>query len=795
MSYTSTTRWRCAAITAFSCWTLVCQGSDSSTTGQTVEKRQAAVEPNLEIASSWWTELPNKTTPVGWKDHLHKFIVRFDGTLIAVPVRAPRTPMYVPHAQFTFGPCSSSGKFDVRSHVSDTGCVKQGWDDGAAPVLWSEWILGPALMRQEVFAHVTGGQDLKTGTEPLFAWVRLSVFDRYPGFPLPEKIGFQIRINQLNQLVDVPRQYNPFGDVSGAKYPSVLTPSSEKYDREKGFRLLDQGNTVRLVVPPGQNCAVAFAAGKPKDKDYTLEIMMDSAKGSHVDVLIPFVPAEKAAADKETAVGYDGALAEANRYWSKLPSTVARFDVPEEMIGRSMERNMQMAEVMAEKLPDGQYCVLSGVWNYGYGLWPTPSSMVWASLDYLGYHSVVEKYIEVFKRQQGTVVPPGPAYKLHPGYLSSPKSVTSIDWVTDHGAILRTICDHALLTGDQKFIDQWLPTIIKACEWIKDARRLNPPGSLPGCMAPASATDGMVKAQSVWGDGWVYKGLTTAVRLLEKIHHPRAAEFAAEARDYREAFTKAYRARIAKTPRWTDSKGKVRPLPPAFLSDCVEGPWDWALMDSGSLSLVYLGLLDATDGDMESARLFFREGPATKNHRYDAEPFQGEVLEHEMSSFEPCYSWNIYHSWQLGDRAKFLEGLYSLFAGAISRQTYTVCEERGGASACCFWLPSIHLARLAVIDDEIKENELHLLRLMPLAWLRTDRESKFENMPTVYGPVTLRAGLAQGGAEMRVSFTSKYRVAPERVVLHIPPVKGLKKVSLNGKPLAWDGSAESLIVK
>ena len=88
-----------------------------------------------------------------------------------------------------------------------------------------------------------------------------------------------------------------------------------------------------------------------------------------------------------------------------------------------------------------------------------------------------------------------------------------------------------------------------------------------------------------------------------------------------------------------------------------------------------------------------------------------------------------------------LEGMYSLFAGASSRQTYTVCETRGGITGVTPCLPSVWLARLAVIDDQIRDEELHLLRLVPLVWLRTDHPMRFENIPTEFGPVSLTAQL------------------------------------------------------
>ncbi|HWQ92244.1 MAG TPA: hypothetical protein VN673_11275, partial [Clostridia bacterium] len=184
---------------------------------------------------------------------------------------------------------------------------------------------------------------------------------------------------------------------------------------------------------------------------------------------------------------------------------------------------------------------------------------------------------------------------------------------------------------------------------------------------------------------------------------------------------------------------------------------------------------------MRDTVAWFRHGPTVPHHRRDADFIQPAILDHEMSSYEPCYSWNIFHSWQLGDRQKFLEGMYSLFTAAYSRQTYSICEMRGGVAAAVHWLPSVYLARLSVIDDQIKEDELHLLRLAPLAWLRTDRPARFQKIPTCYGPVDLTFKLADGGKTLEVQFSGKLRHKPARVVLHSPPLPGLSKIRANGK--------------
>jgi hypothetical protein len=198
--------------------------------------------------------------------------------------------------------------------------------------------------------------------------------------------------------------------------------------------------------------------------------------------------------------------------------------------------------------------------------------------------------------------------------------------------------------------------------------------------------------------------------------------------------------------------------------------------------LVWAGLFDATDPLMQAAVKFFREGPNTKLRAPRFNALCRPVLEHEISTCEPCYSWNVVHSWQLGDRQHFLEGMYSLFIGALSQQTYISCEHRTGMQGNLFATPlAFWLARQSVIDDEIAPGELHLLRLCPSAWITDRDEGVFEHMPTVFGPVNLRAKKSQDGKTLQITFSGNWRSKPDKVVLHVPSVEGLSNVTINGK--------------
>ena len=758
----------------------------------------SAAEPDIQTALSWWPEPRNVWTPLGWKSHLFRFQVVYNGTLLCTPagwMEKPHTKKYnSQNFQLDFYP-SLDGALPPMPHENtkvykmDGGIGVQGWrDHKETPVLWSDWPMQDGVvMRSEIFTHMKGGGEVVSGIEPLYAWVRLSVKHVDP-IRAPKKYFFAVQLSKdyLNVTGTIEDSVFLFAVPEKAKLTEALTSKAIPQNGGKNLGLqIGQNGKVRLRVQPGGDGIVSLTETTTNSGIYNLKIELPVREGAYADILVPILPFAESEIATEAALGFDGALAEAETFWKKKPSTAARIHTPEKYINDAIARNIQFAQIIAERNPDnGEYSFLSG--SYGYdALWSTPSSMIsHMFLDLLGYHDVVAQHVQLYKKSQGTVKPPGPSFSQHPGYFSTPKTLTSIDWLTDHGAILEILSRHALLTGDQKFIAGWLEPILKGCDFIKDSCAATNHIGVKGVMPPAVATDNGVPSQAIWNQAWTYKGLMTSIQLLKKTHHPRATEFENFAAEFRKKFHDAFLAQTAKQPKWTAPDGEQFPVLPAnLIPPPLHHVFDDAfLLDTGPLCLPWSGLLEANDPLMQSFAEFFRVGPNNLLRGPQTAAITRAVLQHEISSCEPCYSWNIVNSWKTGDRAHFIEGMYSLFSGAISPQTYINCEHRNAMYGNVFVAPLMTWAlRQAVIDDQLAEGELHLLRLVPLAWISEKEETIFENMPTQFGPVNLRFKKSADGKTLDVSFTGNWREKPNKIFLHAPPVPGLIKVTVNHK--------------
>ncbi|HTL16249.1 MAG TPA: hypothetical protein VL793_03380, partial [Patescibacteria group bacterium] len=711
-------------------------------------------EPTFALASTWWADLWNIWTPLGWKDHLYHFNVLWDGTILAKPDLNRRS--HGQGVQLSLTPDFNDWKqrFAADTLRIDNHRVTQGWKDDTAPVLWSEWTNNGARLRCEVFAHVPGGSELLRGDEPIFLWMRVGIQEVIGAGKVQE---FDLVIQSPHLTTEMTMWKNVHYHRDKARYPGLLR-AEQATSSGGGMRIIDDAGKVRLGVAPGGFCELV--AGGDNEPWHRLHVRLPAKRGATVDLLVPMVSEPASVFEPELALGHDAALHQTRRFWQKITKCDTVFNVPELPINDCLHQSVRFSHILTEKNPaTGKYCKINGAWTYA-DLWATPGAMdLIMLLDSLGYHRNVERYLNIFLEEQGTVKPPGPSYGTAPGYFSTPALYKSIDWLSDNGAVLYTIAMHGLLTGDKEFVARSIGPILRSCEWIAASRRIQNHGGYEGVLPPAVATDNRRVIQGIWSIGWNYKGLCAAVRLLEQIQHPRADEFAAEAVAYREAFLKALHDKCAKAPRWLDSEGNSHVLVPTSLAGEEEVETKHAFyLDTGPLFLVFAGLLDADDPLMQDARSYFRQGPQRRNYRHDTDCWQTPVLEHEMSSCEPCYSWNIFHSWQLGDRARFLEGMYSVFAGAMSRQTRISCETRGGITGNVFAASlAAYLARLAVVDDQLRAGELHLLRLMPLAWLAPGGKGVFRSIPTEHGPLSLTTRLSTDSQKLMIEFEPRFR--------------------------------------
>ena len=223
---------------------------------------ESPAEPDAALAALWWQPQRNVWTPVGWKDHLFRFNVLYNGTVIAQPHPTGReiTSKWAGQGvQLTISP-SADGEIPQQKRLEqyqlssnpDRGQGHQGWTENPTPVLRTDWKLNEGLvLRKEIFAHVPGSGDVESGIEPLYAWIRLSVH-HVDQLRAPENISFVVHLGAVHVRKSMQQEDNLRVFPDRSAYPRKLAAERFSSNQRRGYRILEENGRVRLSALPGE---------------------------------------------------------------------------------------------------------------------------------------------------------------------------------------------------------------------------------------------------------------------------------------------------------------------------------------------------------------------------------------------------------------------------------------------------------------------------------------------------------------------------------------------------------------
>jgi hypothetical protein len=451
--------------------------------------------------------------------------------------------------------------------------------------------------------------------------------------------------------------------------------------------------------------------------------------------------------------------------------------------------------ITADAYPNGDDVLKTSPHHYE-AYWPTPMSMNLVDLIERGYLAEAKSYLKPFLDVSRYSPVPSSSAWSNTGFISGPREHLAIPWTGDHGAILWAASEYYLLSHDQEFLKEWLPAMIAGVEWIANERehtRLRG-GPASGLMPAARGFDaGLDDQHLVWIDAWMYRGLASVAQVLRSIHHKDADRWAQERDDYRQCFQAAYRAHVQSAARWKDSSGEFVSFIPWSFEQLDPRILHIFYVDCGPMFLGVVGLLNASNPLMTLAIKWLNEGPNAGSADPDwTEYANTPTLRYEMSSVEPCYSWNVYLRFLRNERDKFLEGFYSLAAGSVSRRFMGGDEHRDGIQD----LPTMnsvidnHLRNMLVFENE-NGQELDLLRNSPSAWLRPGKDIRVRGALTTFGTVSYQVHSTDKDVDASIECPSNGGLAQLHLYLYPPEGKSIQLAKVNGaSQIVKDGIVE-----
>lgn len=350
----------------------------------------------------------------------------------------------------------------------------------------------------------------------------------------------------------------------------------------------------------------------------------------------------------------------------------------------------------------------------------------------LGHFGPVRKAIDfIFSLQDGGYPPEGDFTPLE-GAIGT----TGPRWINSTGSALALAADFYRYSRDESYLDEYLPRIVKAANWIvgelRATRKLNADGSRPttyGIMPYGCATDGDRGYIIAFSDAYTFWGLEKTVKLLEDIGHTSAEEFRQELEQYRDDIGEAVK-RITRPDGYIERK--VRAGEREMITAKFENI-------AGAVNLAYAGAIDA---DTDAFRAFARY---YENNLVDGY-FMGR-MDREIR-YMGIGEWHWQHIYlSMGEWKKAFAAAQTNLDYGMTPDTYQV-QERFSVRNPAFtpWQPN-GSGNGKMLDIMIKSiyfvrgSAATVLGGIPFAWLRSNGQLALTGLFTPSGKISIEGSM------------------------------------------------------
>lgn len=745
-----------------------------------------AAEPTYEQAVARWPDMRRPVIFLGLKDHPDEFAFMWNGNLsldTGTLVDADRA-LFKDRAdkslQVTF---SLGNRPEFQSRYIETESTRPSLKAGYLPVALVEHRFKGAIVLQEAFAADISGRGVAEWDDAVFLHIRFSVLR-------PQEDGTAIRI--WAQLAKDHTQYamrsrsNVRISRKAPPYPSPLKYSGNAVVTGEGGVILAASKPFKFYRQLPEDLNSVALRESQLDRNLC-EFSLGGTKGSFVDLVIPFLPVTEATLGQVRSKDYDQLRDSIVGFWEGELSRGMQIEVPEKELNDLWKYHLPISFITADTYPNGDHVADLSPHHYE-SYWPTPNAMQFQALAQQGHFEETKAYLKPFRDpdRQRPVPNTGSSFATTEGYISGPTEYVYISWVSDHGAILWAASEYYLLSRDEDFLQAWLPVMLKGLEWVaRERAQTKRHGGLgAGLMPIGRGTDDSAQSLFVWSDAWVYRGLEGVCRVLRAIGHSEAKHWEEEAEDYRRVYQERFRDVLSKTARWTHPDGRKIPFVPYDLrqSGPYQGKIDLFYIDTGPLFLGVSGLFDASDEVMDWTLSWFTDGPYSGSYDPQAsEWWDPGSLPFEMSSGEPCYSWNIPLRFARNEREKFLEGFYTLCAGSVSRRLLGGVEHRDGIQGVPVGNSVInnHLRNMLVYENQM-EGGLELLRNSPSRWIVPGCRISVQQAQSYFGSINYSSQAEDQEIQFVIDAPERQPVKWIKIHLVHPEGRPVKKLEVKG---------------
>lgn len=479
--------------------------------------------------------------------------------------------------------------------------------------------------------------------------------------------------------------------------------------------------------------------------------------------------------------------ADVEAYWKRMLSRSMQVETPEPLLNdfiRSTQIQCLMAARSRKDPQDGRTLIEPWIAADAYGPLESEGQAVILGMDLFGHHDFARRCHEFFISSYK------PTGLLTTGYT-----------MMGTGQHLWTLARHCVLTHDTAWLEQHAPQIVNCCDWIirqiqKTKRRGPDDEKLPewGFAPPGVLADWNRYAYYFYINGHYCAGLKDMAEALSLIRHPRAAEIARTAAEYREDLLRAY--------EWNQSRAPVVALrdgtwvPPIGSSlytwgesrDFYGGVGATACdAEAGGNHLISFGLMEASSRPADWAidcledRWFLIDGIFVD---YRAADNEKDWFDYGgFAKLQPHYTRATELHAARDDVKPFVRSYFNHFPVLLNKENLTYWEHlhNGGAwnktHESAWFLEMTHTMLVYESNDA-----LCFAPFVTDNWLTAGKRVVVRNVPTRFGPVSYEMKGADGQTvEARIEPPTRGRLRTLLLRVRLPEGKAIRSVTVNGK--------------
>ncbi len=595
---------------------------------------------------------------------------------------------------------------------------------------------------------------------------------------------------------------------------------------------------LRAFVKPPAGAEVTLTRDEAGEPKYVVARFEVPAGGSEtLRVHMPFVSdVSGAGVGRLAALDYPRERERVAAYWRDLVNRTTRFTTPEpefNALARSVVPHIHISTTKDPK--SGLYMVPAA--SYNYQVFMNESCFQTQLLDALGDTQRATQYLRTCTALQGTRSFPGNYVKPHDGVFHGAKvddeyDYTASEYGLDHGTVLWSLARHYFYTGDRAWLQETLPHLMKAIEWIERQRALM---QAPDVHGGRSLVHGLLPAGHLednadWGywfavNAYCVAGMLETAAAMKDIGHPDAEKIAGQAAAYHHDLRTSVNRCTELAPVMRKRDGTYSPYVPtrAYQRFRYFGPLRvqyysrWNKPDLpcyrlsatrevlyGPMILLNLQIFDSgepiaqwiLDDWEDNLTLSSSGGFNVHGFTDDNLWFSQGGLVFQSNLQNPIWAYLHRH-----ETPAAIRSIYNAFVACLYPDVNAFTEEyrmwRHGSGP--FYKSPDEARFVARLRDMLvmeSGDELWLAGGVPRRWLSSPEGVRVDSINTVFGPVgyTLRAGEEAGTVTARI--TPHFRRAPRRVWLYLrlPERKTPQSVRVGGTELEFDPQQERVLL-